>query len=53
MVEYDGSLRDVTATVDCIPLIVGDHNAALPVLDSTRLLACAALRHAQTPGEGV
>ena len=29
-----------------IPLIIGDHNAPLPVLDSTRLLARAALRHA-------
>lgn len=29
-----------------IPLIIGDHNAALPTLDSTRLLARAALRRA-------
>ena len=29
-----------------IPLVLGDHNAALPTLDSTRLLARAALRHA-------
>lgn len=29
-----------------IPLIIGDHNAALPTLDSTRLLARAALRKA-------
>jgi aspartate racemase len=29
-----------------IPLILGDHNAALPTLDSTRLLAAAALRRA-------
>ncbi|MBZ8142134.1 aspartate racemase [Rubrivivax gelatinosus] len=29
-----------------IPLIVGAHNSPLPVLDSTRLLARAALRHA-------
>ncbi|MFT3820295.1 MAG: amino acid racemase [Rubrivivax sp.] len=27
-----------------IPLVIGDHNAALPTLDSTRLLARAALR---------
>lgn len=29
-----------------IPLIIGDHNSALPTLDSTRLLARAALRKA-------
>ena len=29
-----------------IPLIVGDANSALPTLDSTRLLARAALRRA-------
>lgn len=29
-----------------IPLVVGDHNSPLPTLDSTRLLADAALRHA-------
>ena len=29
-----------------IPLILGDHNASLPTLDSTRLLARAALRRA-------
>ena len=29
-----------------IPLIIGDHNAALPTLDSTRLLARAALQRA-------
>ena len=29
-----------------IPLIVGEHNSPLPVLDSTRLLARAALQHA-------
>jgi aspartate racemase len=29
-----------------IPLIIGDHNASLPTLDSTRLLARAALRKA-------
>jgi len=29
-----------------IPLIIGEHNAPLPVLDSTRLLARAALRRA-------
>jgi len=29
-----------------IPLIIGDHNCALPTLDSTRLLARAALQHA-------
>ncbi len=29
-----------------IPLIIGDHNCELPTLDSTRLLARAALRHA-------
>lgn len=29
-----------------IPLILGDHNSPLPTLDSTRLLARAALRHA-------
>jgi aspartate racemase len=32
-----------------IPLIVGDHNAALPTLDSTRLLARAALARAVEP----
>ena len=32
-----------------IPLVLGDHNAALPTLDSTRLLARAALRHAVAP----
>ncbi len=29
-----------------IPLVVGDHNASLPTLDSTRILARAALRRA-------
>lgn len=29
-----------------LPLVIGDHNAALPTLDSTRLLARAALRRA-------
>ena len=29
-----------------LPLVLGDHNSALPTLDSTRLLARAALRHA-------
>lgn len=29
-----------------LPLVVGDHNSPLPTLDSTRLLARAALRHA-------
>ncbi|HZY19597.1 MAG TPA: amino acid racemase [Ramlibacter sp.] len=29
-----------------IPLVIGDHNSALPTLDSTRLLARAALRRA-------
>jgi aspartate racemase len=29
-----------------IPLLIGDHNASLPTLDSTRLLARAALRRA-------
>jgi aspartate racemase len=29
-----------------IPLLIGDHNSALPTLDSTRLLARAALRRA-------
>jgi aspartate racemase len=29
-----------------LPLVLGDHNAPLPTLDSTRLLACAALRRA-------
>ncbi|HET7793719.1 MAG TPA: amino acid racemase [Rhizobacter sp.] len=32
-----------------IPLIIGDHNAALPTLDSTRLLARAALQRACDP----
>ena len=32
-----------------IPLIVNDSNSALPTLDSTRLLARAALRHATSP----
>ncbi|MGB6688557.1 MAG: amino acid racemase [Terracidiphilus sp.] len=32
-----------------IPLIIGDENSALPVLDSTRLLARAALRRAVGP----
>ncbi len=31
-----------------IPLLIGDHNASLPTLDSTRLLARAALRRAAT-----
>src|SRR3989337_805320 len=31
-----------------IPLIMNDANSALPTLDSTRLLACAALRRAVT-----
>jgi aspartate racemase len=34
-----------------IPLIVGDHNSALPTLDSTRLLARAALQRAVQPGD--
>lgn len=34
-----------------IPLIIGDHNAALPTLDSTRLLAKAALRAALQAGD--
>lgn len=29
-----------------LPLVLGDANCALPTLDSTRLLARAALRHA-------
>ncbi len=29
-----------------IPLVIGEGNSALPVLDSTRLLACAAVRRA-------
>ena len=33
-----------------IPLIIGDANSALPTLDSTRLLARAALRRAVQPG---
>jgi aspartate racemase len=32
-----------------IPLIIGDANAALPTLDSTRLLARAALQRAVSP----
>lgn len=32
-----------------IPLIIGEHNSPLPVLDSTRLLARAALRRALGP----
>jgi aspartate racemase len=35
-----------------IPLILGDANAALPTLDSTRLLARAALRRAVSTPEG-
>lgn len=34
-----------------IPLIVNDENSALPILDSTRLLARAALRQALSPRE--
>jgi aspartate racemase len=34
-----------------IPLVVGDHNSALPTLDSTRLLARAALQRAVQPGD--
>ncbi|ALN84453.1 aspartate racemase family protein [Lysobacter capsici] len=33
-----------------IPLIIGDENSALPTLDSTRLLARAALRRAEAGG---
>jgi aspartate racemase len=36
-----------------IPLIIGDGNSPLPTLDSTRLLARAALREASTGGAGV
>jgi aspartate racemase len=36
-----------------IPLLVNDENSPLPVLDSTRLLARAALRHAVIRAEGV
>ena len=32
-----------------IPLIISDANSSLPTLDSTRLLARAALRHALRP----
>ena len=32
-----------------IPLLIGDHNSSLPTLDSTRLLARAALRRAAAP----
>ena len=32
-----------------IPLVIADHNSSLPTLDSTRLLARAALRRAATP----
>jgi aspartate racemase len=35
-----------------IPLIIGDHNSGLPTLDSTRLLARAALRKACEPAIG-
>lgn len=35
-----------------IPLIIGDHNSVLPTLDSTRLLARAALRRACGHGGG-
>ncbi|HET7203405.1 MAG TPA: amino acid racemase [Steroidobacteraceae bacterium] len=31
-----------------LPLVLGDHNSPVPTLDSTRLLARAALRHALT-----
>ncbi len=31
-----------------LPLVLGDHNCAVPTLDSTRLLACAALSKALT-----
>jgi aspartate racemase len=32
-----------------LPLVLSDHNSALPVLDSTRLLARAALQRARKP----
>jgi aspartate racemase len=32
-----------------LPLLIGDHNSSLPTLDSTRLLARAALRRAASP----
>jgi len=32
-----------------IPLIIGDHNSALPTLNSTKLIARAAIRHAINP----
>lgn len=35
-----------------IPLIIGDHNSVLPTLDSTRLLARAALQRACNPAPG-
>ena len=68
-VQDEGSVRHVieliarmqargcdTAILGCteLPIIVGDHNSPLPTIDSTRLLADAALRHAlaeeATPG---
>jgi aspartate racemase len=36
-----------------IPLIIGDHNSPLPVLDSTRLLAAYAVREATLPETSV
>jgi len=46
-----GKLKDAgcdAVVLGCteIPLIIGDHNSPLPTLDSTRLLARAALAHA-------
>jgi aspartate racemase len=43
--ECDGVVLGCTE----IPLIVSDANSPLPTLDSTRLLARAALRRALTP----
>jgi len=53
----EGLIRQFKEEEDCdavvlgcteIPLIITDENSALPTLDSTRILARAALRHAMT-----
>ena len=45
----DGGCDAVVLGCTEIPLIINDANAALPTLDSTRLLARAALRRAVSP----
>lgn len=51
LIERFASRGCDAAVLGCteVPLAIGDHNAALPTLDSTRLLARAALRHAAQP----